>query len=65
MGSSSRADDADVYERCYDGVCAHDVHDVVILAISPRIAYGIEGSGAMWRQKGMSVLHHCFVLKRM
>lgn len=65
MGCSSRADDADVYERRYNGVATHDVHDVIIFAVSPRITYGIEGSGAMWRQKGMSVLHHCFVLKRM
>ena len=50
MGCSSRADDADVYERRYNGVATHDVHDVIIFAVSPRITYGIEGSGAMCRQ---------------
>lgn len=64
MGCSSRADDADVYERRYNGVATHDVHDVIIFAVSPRITYGIEGFGATWRQEGMSVLHHCLVLKR-
>lgn len=36
MGCSSRADDADVYERRYNGVATHDVHDVIIFAVSPR-----------------------------
>ena len=64
MGCSSRADDADVYERRYIGVATHDVNDGSNFAVAPMITYGREGSGATWRQEGMSVLHHCLVLKR-
>ena len=56
LGCLTWADNANINKRKYNAVSVHDIHYMVILAMTPRIADGIKRTWTLRREKRVAVL---------